>query len=205
MNNVACSLYTSKSIIFNAKYINGFIAPIYVDVRRTLGSVPERNAITQALIDVLGKHYPECNLVAGVCTAGTPFAAFMAHNLNMPMCYVRKTAKYHGLGKKIEGNISDKQRVVIVEDVIGSGRNTLNVLSTLREAKLDVLGVLSIFTYGMEKSIQSFVDNNIAHISLTNFNEVINLGLEKGIINSDDYHELFHYRDNVPDIALSQP
>jgi orotate phosphoribosyltransferase len=201
MTNVANSLYSSRAIIFNAKHTNGFSTPIYVDIRRTLGALFERNIIIQEMTKSLNEYYPECNLVAGVCTAGSPFAAIIAHNLNLPMCYVRQTTKDHGLGNKIEGNVEKNQKVVIVEDVIDSGKSVLNVVATLEGAEINVLGVVSIFDYGTKYCIQNFEKNKISYKSLTNFDEIMKLGLEKGIINTEDYNQLLFSRDNMPYMA----
>ncbi len=118
------------------------------------------------------------------------------------MCYVRQKAKTNGIGKRIEGRIEKHQKTVIIEDVVYSGSNVFNVYSALQEKELEILGVISIFSYDIDTCIRNFKDNVIHHQSLTNFDEVISLGFEKGIINNEKYEELLHYRANLPKQAL---
>lgn len=201
MKNIAELLYLSKAVIFNAKYANGFIAPIYIDVRNTISSVYVRQVITEEMKKILLECFPECDLLAGVSTAGIPYASTISYELKLPMCYVRPTEKDHGLGKKIEGKVERNQKIVVVEDVVGSGTSALNAALTLQEAETEVLGIVSVFTYGMNISKQNFRKINLKHRSLTDFDELINLGLEKGVIDKIKFDKLLYYRDNIPDIA----
>lgn len=201
MKNIAEILYASNAIIFDAKYVNGFIAPIYIDIRNTISSVHARQIIIEKMKGIMLGCFPACDLIAGVSTAGIPYASIISYELKLPMCYVRPTAKKHGLGKKIEGKVERNQKIVVVEDVVGSGTSALNAVLTLQEADTEVLGIVSIFTYNMNISKQNFRKNNIKHKSLTDFDELINLGLERGIIDDAKHDKLFYYRDNIPDIA----
>ncbi|GHV90175.1 orotate phosphoribosyltransferase [Spirochaetia bacterium] len=186
----------------NKKNANDYVEPIYIDIRYTLGSVVERTFIIQKIEDTLIEYYKMCDLVAGVSTAGIPFAAIVANNLCLPMCYVRQKSKANGMGKRIEGRINKHQKTVIIEDVVYSGSNVLNVFSALRKEELDILGVISIFSYDIDDCIRDFKDNMIHHQSLTNFDEVISLGFEKGIINNEEYKQLLHYKENLSKQAL---
>ena len=201
MKNIAELLYLSKAVIFNAKYVNGFVAPIYIDVRNTISSVHVRQVITEEMKKELLECFPECDLIAGVSTAGIPYASTISYELKLPMCYVRPTEKDHGLGKKIEGKIERNQKIVVVEDVVGSGTSALNAVLALQEAETEVVGIISVFTYDMSISRQNFRKINIKHKSLTDYYELINLGLEKGVIDKVKYDKLLYYRDNIPDIA----
>ena len=201
MREVANALYSSTAVLFNAKYINGFNAPIYIDIRRTLSAVDERSIIIQALIDTIAKCYIDCECVAGVSTAGIPYAAMLAHNLHLPMCYVRQVPKDHGLGNIIEGKTLKDQKVVVIEDVLGSGNNALNVVSTLQKAEVHVWGIVSIFSYELEMCIQRISNSKLEYQSLTYYEEVVDLGVKKGIISKADYSKLLYYKENMPDLA----
>lgn len=201
MKAITESLFSSNAVLFNAKYANGFIAPIYLDIRLTLSTVNERNTIERALAQLINQYYVDCNLIAGTCTSGIPHAAIVAHILGLPMCYVRTNLKDHGLGKKIEGNITEGQKAVVIEDVVAHGGSALEIASTLKKAGANVLGVASVFSFNMKKGIENFTKQRVIHYSLTNFDAVVNLALEKGIINHNEYELLYHYRDNTPEIA----
>ncbi len=180
-------------------WASGIKSPVYCDNRLTLTSVKVRNDVENAIAKTVKENYPEVEVLMGTSTAGIAHAAIAAHILQMPMGYVRSGAKTHGRENRIEGKLLPGQKVVIVEDLISTGGSVIEVAEALREAGADVLGVVSIFTYGMKKGLDRLKEANLKNISLTDFDTVAKIAAETGYINEEDINRLMAFRDNPSD------
>ncbi len=180
-------------------WASGIKSPIYCDNRLTLTSPAVRTEVENGLVDLIETHYPDCDLLMGTSTAGIAHAAICAHILGMPMGYVRSGAKDHGRTNQIEGKLEAGQKVVVVEDLISTGGSVIEVVEVLREAGAEVLGVVSIFTYGMQKGIDRLAAANVENHSLSNFDAVCAVGAEMGMIATSDIARLKAFRDNPSD------
>ena len=182
-------------------WASGIKSPIYCDNRLTLTAPDVRNNIENSLAEIIRTDYPEAAVLMGTSTAGIAHAAITAHILGLPMGYVRSSAKDHGRGNQIEGNLEAGQKVVVVEDLISTGGSVIDVVEALREAGAEVLGIVSIFTYGMQKSIDRLADAKVKNISLTDFDTVVHVAAEKNIIKPGDIARLIAFRNNPSDIS----
>lgn len=180
-------------------WASGIKSPIYCDNRLTLTSPEVRTDIETALAEVIQKEYPDVEVLMGTATAGIAHAAITAHLLNKPMGYVRSGNKDHGRQNRIEGKLEAGQRVVIVEDLISTGGSVIEVAEALREAGADVLGIVSIFTYGMQKGIDRLAEKGLRNISLTNFDVTVKVASEEGYIKAEDQERLIRFRNNPSD------
>ena len=180
-------------------WASGIKSPIYCDNRLTLTAPKVRTDIEQALADVVKTHYPEAEVLMGTSTAGIAHAAITAHLLDMPMGYVRSSAKDHGRGNQIEGRLEKGQKVVVIEDLISTAGSVLEVVNVLREAGAEVLGVASIFTYGMQKGLDRLAEANVKNISLTDFDTIAQVAAEEGYIEESDIAKLMAFRANPSD------
>lgn len=180
-------------------WASGILSPIYCDNRLTLTAPSVRNQIEQGLADLVKTNYPECEVLMGTSTAGIAHAAIVGHILQMPMGYVRSGNKDHGRKNQIEGKLEKGQKVVVIEDLISTGGSVIEVVNVLREAEAEVLGVVSIFTYGMKKGLENLENNAIKNISLTNFDTIIEVAAESGYIKESDIARLKKFRDNPSD------
>ena len=180
-------------------WASGIKSPIYCDNRLTLTSVKQRNDVENAIASTISREFPECEVIMGTATAGIAHAAISAHILGLPMGYVRSGAKDHGRQNRIEGRLEEGQKVVVVEDLISTGRSSLETVDALREAGANVLGVVSIFTYGMKKGIERFAAANVKVISLTDFDAVVEAAIEQNYIAKEDRERLLKFRDNPSD------
>lgn len=153
-------------------WASGIKSPIYCDNRLTLTAPAVRTVIEEGLCGLLRTHYPDCEVLMGTSTAGIPHAAICGHLLGLPMGYVRSSAKDHGRANRIEGKLLPGQKVVVIEDLISTGGSVIETVEALREAGADVLGVASIFTYGMQKGLERLAAANVKNVSLTNFDVV---------------------------------
>ena len=180
-------------------WASGIKSPIYCDNRLTLTSPKVRDDIENSLAQVVKENYPECEVLMGTSTAGIAHAAITGHILNMPMGYVRSGAKDHGRNNRIEGKLEKGQKVVVVEDLISTGGSVIEVVNVLREAGAEVLGIVSIFTYGMKKGLDRLAEANIKNISLTNFDTIAEVAAEEGYIKTDDIKRLIAFRNNPSD------
>ena len=151
------------------------------------------------LCELIKKHYPDCEVLMGTSTAGIAHAAITAHILGLPMGYVRSGAKDHGRGNQIEGKLEKGQKVVVVEDLISTGGSVIEVVNVLREAGAQVLGIASIFTYGMKKGLDRLAAANVQNISLSNFDAVCRVAAREGYIKEEDIARLLAFRDNPSD------
>ncbi|MDD2218058.1 MAG: orotate phosphoribosyltransferase [Eubacteriales bacterium] len=180
-------------------WASGIKSPVYCDNRLTLTSINVRNHIEAGLAELIKQHYPEAEVLMGTSTAGIAHAAITAHLLDLPMGYVRSGAKSHGRNNQIEGRLETGQKVVVIEDLISTAGSALEVVDVLRNAGADVLGVVSIFTYGMKKGIDRLEAAGVKNISLTDFDCIVETAAETGYISSDDISRLIAFRDNPAD------
>lgn len=174
-------------------WTSGLRSPIYCDNRLTLSYPEVRKEIAKGLQSIILDKYPSADVIAGTATAGIPHAAWVSELLNLPMCYVRSSAKGHGKGNQIEGNVEKGQKVVVVEDLISTGGSVITAVQALREAGCEVLGVVSIFTYGLDKGKQAFAQEEIKSESLTDFTNLVEVAIEKGYISKNDQESLLSW------------
>ena len=180
-------------------WASGIKSPIYCDNRLTLTSPDVRTDVEESLAFTIKEKFPEVEVLMGTATAGIAHAAITAHLMGLPMGYVRSGAKDHGRGNQIEGRLEPGQKVVVVEDLISTGGSCIETVNVLRDAGAEVLGVVSIMTYGMKKGIDRMAAAGIEWVSLTNFDEVIAAAAENGYISPDDISRLKAFRDNPSD------
>lgn len=180
-------------------WASGIKSPIYCDNRLTLTAPDVRTDVEEALAFTIGEKFPEAEVLMGTATAGIAHAAITAHLMGLPMGYVRSGAKDHGRGNQIEGKLEPGQKVVVVEDLISTGGSCIDTVNVLRDAGAEVLGVISIMTYGMKKGIDRMAAADIEWVSLTNFDEVIAAAAENGYISAEDIDRLKAFRDNPSD------
>ncbi|HIY04665.1 MAG TPA: orotate phosphoribosyltransferase [Candidatus Anaerotignum merdipullorum] len=180
-------------------WASGIKSPIYCDNRLTLTAPEIRTRIENALADVVRKEYPECEVLMGTSTAGIAHAAIVGHILGLPMGYVRSGHKDHGRHNQIEGRLEKGQKVVVVEDLISTAGSAIEVVNVLREAGAEVLGIVSIFTYGMQKGLDRLAEANVKNISLSNFDAVAEVAAEEGYIKESDVARLIAFRNNPDD------
>ena len=180
-------------------WASGIKSPIYCDNRLTLTAPEVRTDVEEALAFTIRERFPEVEVLMGTATAGIAHAAITAHLMGLPMGYVRSGAKDHGRGNQIEGRLEPGQKVVVVEDLISTGGSCIDTVNVLRDAGAEVLGVISIMTYGMKKGIDRMAEADIEWVSLTNFDEVIAAAAENGYISEGDISRLKAFRDNPSD------
>jgi orotate phosphoribosyltransferase len=171
-------------------WTSGMRSPIYCDNRLTLSYPAVRREIAAGLKKLILEQFPEAEVIAGTATAGIPHAAWVSELMGLPMCYVRSKAKEHGKGNQIEGKAEKGQKVVVVEDLISTGGSVITAVQALREAGCEVLGAVSIFTYGLEKGKELLQQANIQTESLTNFAALVEAAINKGYISQDDQESL---------------
>jgi len=180
-------------------WASGIKSPIYCDNRLTLTAPEVRTHVETGLVDVICKHYPEVEVLMGTSTAGIAHAAIVGHMMGLPMGYVRSGNKDHGRQNRIEGKLLPGQKVVVVEDLISTGGSCIEVVEALREAGAEVLGVASIFTYGMQKGLDRMAAANVKNVSLSNFDAVCEVAAEEGKIKTEDIDRLKKFRANPSD------
>ncbi len=180
-------------------WASGIKSPVYCDNRLTLTAPEVRNEIENAIADTIKNEYPECEVIMGTSTAGIAHAAIAGHILGLPMGYVRSGAKDHGRANRIEGKLEKGQKVVVVEDLISTGGSVIDVVDALREAGATVLGVVSIFTYNMQKGLKRLEAADVKNISLTNFDTICEVAAEFNYIKSEDISRLIAFRNNPDD------
>lgn len=180
-------------------WASGIKSPIYCDNRLTLTAPKVRKDVEEALAELIKDEFPGAEVLMGTATAGIAHAAITAHLMDIPMGYVRSGAKDHGRGNQIEGRLEPGQKVVVVEDLISTGGSCIDTVNVLREAGAEVLGVIAIMTYGMQKGIDRMNEANIKWTTLTNFDTVIELAAEKNLIDNGDIERLKAFRDNPSD------
>ncbi len=200
---IAKDLLSIKAVFFRPDqpftWASGIKSPVYCDNRLTLTAPKVRDDVENGLAKLIKEHYPEAEVLMGTSTAGIAHAAITAHILEMPMGYVRSGAKDHGRQNQIEGKLEAGQKVVVVEDLISTGGSVLEVVNVLREAGAEVLGIVSIFTYGMKKGIERLEAANVKNVSLTNFDVIAETAAEEGYIRAEDVAKLIAFRNNPSD------
>lgn len=177
-------------------WASGWKSPIYCDNRRVLSFPFIRDFVKSELCNVVFEKYPEADILAGVATAGIPWGAMIADQLKLPYIYVRPKPKEHGLGNQIEGFYEQGQKVVVVEDLISTGKSSLQVVDVLKAAGLEVNGMVSIFNYGFATAAENFEKAAVSLHSLTNYGALIALALEKGIVPAEMESLLLEWRNN---------
>lgn len=180
-------------------WASGIKSPVYCDNRLTLTAPGVRGDIENGLAALIRENYPDAEVLMGTSTAGIAHAAITAHLLDLPMGYVRSGAKDHGRQNRIEGKLERGQRVVVVEDLISTGGSVIEVVDALREAGAEVLGVVSIFTYGMQRGLDRLAEAKVKNISLTNFDVITEVAAELGYIKNEDIARLIAFRNNPSD------
>ena len=200
---IAKDLLSIKAVFFRPEdpftWASGIKSPVYCDNRLTLTSVKVRSDVENGLATLIKENYPDAEVLMGTSTAGIAHAAITAHILGMPMGYVRSGAKDHGRQNQIEGKLEKGQKVVVVEDLISTGGSCIEVVNVLREAGAEVLGIVSIFTYGMKKGIERLKEANVKNISLTNFDVIAEVAAEENYVKKEDVERLIAFRNNPSD------
>ena len=200
---VAKALLSIGAVFFRPEepftWASGIKSPVYCDNRLILTAPEYRNIVESAIAETVKKEYPECEVLMGTSTAGIAHAAIAAHLLGMPMGYVRSGNKDHGRQNRIEGKLEKGQKVVVVEDLISTGGSVIDVVDALREAGAEVLGIVSIFTYGMQKGIDRLAAADVKNVSLTNFDVIADVAAETGYIKREDVERLIKFRNNPSD------
>ena len=182
-------------------WASGIKSPIYCDNRLTLSYPEIRTEIETGIAEIVKAKYPECQALAGTSTAGIAHAAIAAHILGMPMAYVRGSAKDHGRNNQIEGRLEPGTKVVVVEDLISTGGSCIDVVNVLREAGVEVLGIVSIFTYGLQKGLDRLAAANVENTSLSNYDALVAVAAETGYIQEADIKKLQAFRANPSDAS----
>ena len=200
---IAKDLLSIRAVFFRPEepftWASGIKSPVYCDNRLTLTAPAVRNDVEKGLAELIKTHFPTAEVLMGTSTAGIAHAAITAHLLDMPMGYVRSGAKDHGRQNQIEGRLEAGQKVVVVEDLISTGGSVIEVVNVLREAGAEVLGVVSIFTYGMKKGLTRLAEANVINYSLTNFDVIAEVAAEEKYIRQEDVKRLIAFRNNPSD------
>lgn len=200
---IAKDLLKIKAVFFRPEepftWASGIKSPVYCDNRLTLSDVDVRTDVETGLAKTIKENYPEVEVLMGTSTAGIAHAAITAHLMGLPMGYVRSGAKDHGRQNQIEGKLLPGQKVVVVEDLISTGGSVIEVVNILREAGAEVLGIVSIFTYGMQKGLDRLAAANVKNVSLTNFDVIAEVAAEEGYIKPEDIKKLIAFRNNPSD------
>ena len=200
---IAKDLLSIKAVFFRPEepftWASGIKSPVYCDNRLTLTAPAVRLDVEEGLAELIKKHYPEAEVLMGTSTAGIAHAAITAHLLGLPMGYVRSGAKDHGRQNQIEGKLEPGQKVVVVEDLISTGGSVIEVVNVLREAGAEVLGIVSIYTYGKKKGLERLAAAEVKNVSLTNFDVIAQTAADEGYIRPEDVARLIAFRNNPSD------
>ena len=200
---IAKDLLAIKAVFFRPEepftWASGIKSPVYTDNRLTLSDHKVRTDVESSLAKLIAEKYPETEVLMGTSTAGIAHAAITAHLMGLPMGYVRSGSKDHGRKNQIEGKLLPGQKVVVVEDLISTGGSVLEVVEILREAGAEVLGIVSIFTYGMKKGLERLAAANIENTSLTDFDTIAQIAAQEGYIKEEDVARLIAFRNNPSD------
>ena len=200
---IAKDLLKIKAVFFRPwepfTWASGIKSPVYCDNRLTLTAPAVRNDVENALAETIRREYPEVEVLMGTSTAGIAHAAIVGHIMGLPMGYVRSGSKDHGRQNQIEGRLEKGQKVVVVEDLISTGGSVIEVVNVLREAGAEVLGIVSIFTYGMKKGLERLAAAEVKNVSLTNFDVIAQVAAEEKYIKPEDIARLIAFRDNPSD------
>lgn len=201
--NVATNLLEIGAVFLRPEdpftWASGIKSPIYCDNRLTLSSPEIRTYIEKAFVEVIKEYYPNCEVIMGTSTAGIAHAAIVGHLMNLPMGYVRGSAKDHGRNNQIEGKLEKGQKVVVIEDLMSTGGSSLEVVEILRNFGAKVLGIASIFTYKMSKSVEKLENANTKNISLCDLDSLLEVAVEKSYINEEQKIKIINFRNNPSD------
>ena len=200
---IAKDLLKIKAVFFRPEepftWASGIKSPVYCDNRLTLTAPEVRSDVENALAEPIRREYPDVEVLMGTSTAGIAHAAITGHIMGLPMGYVRSGNKDHGRQNQIEGRLEKGQKVVVVEDLISTGGSVIEVVNVLREAGAEVLGVVSIFTYGMQKGLERLAAADVKNVSLTNFDTIAQVAADENYIKPEDIARLIAFRDNPSD------
>ena len=200
---IARDLLSIRAVFFRPEepftWASGIKSPVYCDNRLTLTAPAVRTDVEEGLAALIREHYPEAEVLMGTSTAGIAHAAITGHLMGLPMGYVRSGAKDHGRQNQIEGKLEPGQKVVVVEDLISTGGSVIEVVNVLREAGAEVLGIVSIFTYGMKKGLERLAAAEVKNVSLTNFDVIAQTAADEGYIRPEDVARLIAFRNNPSD------
>ena len=200
---IAKDLLKIKAVFFRPEepftWASGIKSPVYCDNRLTLSDHQVRLDVETGLAEIIKANYPDVEVLMGTSTAGIAHAAITGHLMGLPMGYVRAGAKDHGRQNQIEGKLEAGQKVVVVEDLISTGGSVIEVVNVLREAGAEVLGIASIFTYGMSKGVARLAEANVKNVSLTNFDVIAQEAADEGYIKPEDVARLIAFRNNPSD------
>ena len=200
---IASDLLKIKAVFFRPEqpfvWASGIKSPVYCDNRLTLTAPEVRNDVENGLVTLIKENYPDVQVLMGTSTAGIAHAAICGHIMGLPMGYVRSGAKDHGRQNQIEGKLEPGQKVVVVEDLISTAGSCIEVVNVLREAGAEVLGIVSIFTYGMQKGLDRLAASKVVNQSLTNFDCIADVAAEQGYIKPEDIQRLIAFRNNPSD------
>ena len=200
---IAKDLLSIKAVFFRPEepfiWASGIKSPVYCDNRLTLTAPAVRNDVENGLAQLIRENYPEAEVLMGTSTAGIAHAAIVGHLMDLPMGYVRSGNKDHGRQNRIEGRLEPGQKVVVVEDLISTGGSVIEVVEALREAGADVLGVVSIFTYGMQRGLDRLAEAKVKNVSLTDFDHIASVAAREGYIKPEDVERLIAFRNNPSD------
>ena len=196
---IAKDLLSIQAVFFRPDepftWASGIKSPVYTDNRLTLTAPQVRTHVENGLAQLIRENYPDVEVLMGTSTAGIAHAAIVGHIMDLPMGYVRSGAKDHGRQNQIEGRLLPGQKVVVVEDLISTGGSCIEVVNVLREAGAEVLGIVSIFTYGMQKGLDRLADAHVKNVSLTNFDVIAQVAAEEGYIKPQDVARLIAFRN----------
>ena len=198
---IAADLLKIKAVFLRPKdpftWASGIKSPIYCDNRLTLSDVAVREDVENGLAELIRTYYPEAECLMGTSTAGIAHAAITATKMSLPMGYVRSGAKDHGRQNQIEGKVVPGQKVVVVEDLISTAGSCIEVVEVLREAGVEVLGIVSIFTYGMQKGLNRLAEHHVTNHSLSNLDVLAEVAVQEGYISEQEKNELIQFRNNL--------
>lgn len=200
---IAKDLLSIQAVFFRPEepftWASGIKSPVYTDNRLTLTAPEVRTHVEEGLAELIRQNYPDVEVLMGTSTAGIAHAAIVGHIMNLPMGYVRSGSKDHGRQNQIEGKLLPGQKVVVVEDLISTGGSCIEVVNVLREAGAQVLGIVSIFTYGMQKGLDRLAAADVKNVSLTNFDVIAQVAADEGYIRPEDVKRLIAFRNNPSD------
>ena len=198
MSKVEERLLEIKAVFLSPKkpftWASGIISPIYCDNRLILSYPEIRHEIERALAKLVSEKFPDAEILMGTATAGIPHAAYVSEYLNLPMGYVRSSSKDHGRNNQIEGHYEKGNKVVVIEDLISTGKSSIEVIKALQEANLEVLGCVSIFSYGFQEAKEAFLKVGVPYYSLANFNELVQIASELNYIDKEDLSDVLEWR-----------
>ena len=201
--SIAEGLLSIRAVFFRPNepftWASGIKSPVYCDNRLILTAPEVRTQVESALCKIIRADYPDVEVLMGTSTAGIAHAAIVGHMMGLPMGYVRSSGKDHGRQNQIEGRLEPGQKVVVIEDLISTGGSVLDTVAALREAGAEVLGVVSIFTYGMKKGVERMAEAKVKSVSLTNLDTIARVGAEEHYITEADVARLLAFRDDPAD------